>query len=155
MLAFQFTDANGDVAQEFGQKLQALIAENSKGELSIERYLQNSEEAFFDNVRKEKISSASSIRSSNRDSVWGATSVYEGNRPHSPGQFSTNNSSAHLHFGSHGEEYYGPLMNDLGECPVMRGLQIAMQREIGGWPLYTLILVLSQMLGATSFPIAL
>ena len=63
------------------QKLQSLSAENSKGELSIERYLQKSEEAFFDRVRKEKLSSAASIRSSIRESSYGAPSVYEQYRP--------------------------------------------------------------------------
>ncbi|THH14948.1 hypothetical protein EUX98_g9539 [Antrodiella citrinella] len=47
-LARLFTDADGGVAQEFVQKLQGLNSHNSKGELSIDKYLQKSEEAFFD-----------------------------------------------------------------------------------------------------------
>lgn len=62
------------MAQDFVQKLQNLNSENSKHELSIERYLQKSEEAFFDKVRKDKLSSAASIRSSQRDSIWGTPS---------------------------------------------------------------------------------
>ena len=71
----QFTDQDGDVAQAFVTKLQMLSAENSKGELSIERFLVKSEEAFFERLKKEKISSAVSILSSNRDSNWGTPSL--------------------------------------------------------------------------------
>jgi alpha-1,3-glucan synthase len=70
----QFTDADGDVAQDFVEKLQKLSADNSKGELSIERFLQKKEEAFFDKVRKDKLSSAASLRSSQRESIWGTPS---------------------------------------------------------------------------------
>ena len=37
----------------------------------------------------------------------------------------------------------------------MSGLQIAMSRTIGSWPLYTIILAAGQMLGVTSFQITL
>lgn len=73
----QFTDADGGVAQEFVAKLQNLSADNSKGELSIEKFLTKSEEAFFDKVRKDKLSSAASQRSSRRESIWGTPSLYD------------------------------------------------------------------------------
>jgi len=37
----------------------------------------------------------------------------------------------------------------------MSGLQIAMSREINGWPLYTIVIALGQVLSATSFQITL
>lgn len=37
----------------------------------------------------------------------------------------------------------------------MTGLQIAMCREVWGWPLYTIVIALGQMLSATSFQITL
>jgi alpha-1,3-glucan synthase len=52
------------------QKLKGLSADNSQRELSIEKYLVKSEEAFFDRVRKDKLSSAASYISSHRESVW-------------------------------------------------------------------------------------
>lgn len=58
-----------------------LDAKNSEHELSIEKYLVKSEEAFFGKVRKDKLSSAASVRSSMRDSVWGAPSVSLYSRP--------------------------------------------------------------------------
>lgn len=52
-----FTDADGEVAQSFVQKLKDLSANNSKGDLCIEKFLIKSEKAFFDEVKKDKIAS--------------------------------------------------------------------------------------------------
>ncbi|KAG8847333.1 Cell wall alpha-1,3-glucan synthase ags1 [Serendipita sp. 411] len=135
-----FTDQDGEVSQAFIAKLQDLSVENSKGELSIERFLVKKEEAFFEKVKKEKISSAASILSSNRDSVWGdALSLSYDSRPASP-IFDTAN-------------YRGPLPNR--RKPPMTAMQIKLAREIKGWPVYAIILALGQMLGATSFQITL
>ena len=46
-----------------------LNAHNSKHELSIEKFLMKSEEAFFDKVKKDKLSSAANIPLSQCDSV--------------------------------------------------------------------------------------
>lgn len=51
-----FTDSDGEVAQSFVQKLKDLSADNSKGDLCIEKFLIKSEKAFFVEVKKEKIS---------------------------------------------------------------------------------------------------
>ena len=53
-----------------------LDAKNSQHQLSIEKFLMKSEEAFFGKVRREKLSSAASVRSSQRDSIFGSASVY-------------------------------------------------------------------------------
>ncbi|GLB34918.1 putative glycoside hydrolase family 13 and glycosyltransferase family 5 protein [Lyophyllum shimeji] len=141
-----FTDADGGVASEFVQKLQMLNAKNSEHELSIERYLVKSEEAFFGKIRKEKLSSASSLRSSHRDSVWGTPSPSVYSRPDSP--------NTQVYSPS---DYDGALRHDAGPPPVvpMTRLQIFMSREIGGWPLYAIVIGLGQMLSATSFQITL
>ncbi len=57
------------------QRLQNLNAKNSEHELSIEKFLTKSEEAFFSNVRKQKLNGAASIPSSYREPVWGAPGV--------------------------------------------------------------------------------
>ncbi len=77
----QFTDSDGGVAHDFVQKLRMLNSHNSKHELSIEKFLTKSEEAFFDKVKKDKLSSAASIRSSQRDSIWGTPSSFDHSRP--------------------------------------------------------------------------
>ncbi|KAH9981170.1 modular protein with glycoside hydrolase family 13 and glycosyltransferase family 5 domains [Lactifluus volemus] len=146
-----FTDSDGGVAQEFVAKLQNLSADNSKGELSIEKFLQKSEEAFFDKVRKDKLDSAASLRSSKRESMWGtpSPSIYDNpSRPTSPNIQSFNAA------GQYGD-YEVPLPHDQGEVVIMSGLQIAMSREVIGWPLYTIVIALGQVLSATSFQITL
>lgn len=145
ILTFQkFTDQNGEVAKAFVAKLQSLSAENSKGELSIERFLVKSEEAYFHDIRKEKIYAAS-VRSK-RDSTFSShrSSFQYDSRPGSP----------HAYGSSAGFDVAGSLHND-DSAPHMSGLQIFMSREIKGWPLYTIILAIGQMLGATSFQITL
>ncbi|KAH9946048.1 glycoside hydrolase family 13 and glycosyltransferase family 5 protein [Epithele typhae] len=143
-----FTDSDGGVATDFVQRLQMLNAHNSKHELSIEKFLMKSEEAFFDKVKKDKLSSAASIRSSQRDSVWGtpAPSTFDHSRPSSP--------SGHSFAPSVNGDYSGPLPNG-NDAVVMTRLQIALAREVGGWPLYTIIIATGQMLAATSFQITL
>lgn len=80
-VSFQFTDTDGGVTSDFVTKLQGLNSANSKHELSIEKFLTKSEEAFFDKVKKDKLSSAASIRSSQRDSIWGTPSSFDYSRP--------------------------------------------------------------------------
>lgn len=57
------------MAADFVAKLRGLDAKNSQGELSIEKFLTKSEEAFFDKVKDDKRSSAASLRSQ-RDSFY-------------------------------------------------------------------------------------
>jgi len=139
-----FTDADGGVAADFVQKLQHLDSKNSESELSIEKFLMKQEEAFFGQVKKDKlISSAASLRSSHRDrdSVWG---------PPSPSLYSSPD-SPNLH--SAPSDY---VSNDPSQDgPPMTALQIALAREVFGWPLYTIVIALGQMLSATSFQITL
>ncbi|KAF7294911.1 Modular protein with glycoside hydrolase family 13 and glycosyltransferase family 5 domains [Mycena indigotica] len=141
-----FTDADGGVANEFVQKLQGLNAKNSEHELSIEKFLLKSEEAFFGKVRKDKLaSSAASIRSK-RESVWGTPSPSIYSRPTSPSL---------QEFGM--SDYDTPMHMDAGppeEVPMTR-LQIVMSREVWGWPLYAIVMALGQMISATSFQITL
>ncbi|KAF8306355.1 glycoside hydrolase family 13 and glycosyltransferase family 5 protein [Clavulina sp. PMI_390] len=137
-----FTDEDGEVARDFVSQLQTLTPDNSKGDLSIEKFLMKSEEAFFDKVKKEKISSAISLRS-HRDSTWGAPSPYD-SRPAPAFGDSTFNL----------DDYNGPLPNGPADKP-LRGIQIIMLYEIGGWPLYAIIMAIGQMFSATSFQITL
>jgi alpha-1,3-glucan synthase len=45
------------------------------------------------------------------------------------------------------QDYDGPLHNEANQPPSvpMTGLQITMSREIGGWPLYTIVIGLGQV----------
>jgi len=156
----QFTDQDGDVAQAFVAKLQFLSAGNSKSELSIERYLVKSEEAFFDRVKKEKISSAASILSSRRDSsTWNfAQSLHSESRPPCACILMVHVSRLKYSVAPFGHTMSMSLSGGPSLSPhpaIMTAMQIRLAREIKGWPLYTIILALGQMLGATSFQITL
>ena len=131
------------------QNLQLLNSHNSTHQLSIEKYPMKSEEAFFDKVKNDKLSTAASIRSSQRDSVWGtpAPSIFDHSRPSPPSGHSFAPS------GINGN-YSGPLPNSQ-DVVVMIALQIALAREVFGWPLYTIIIAMRQMLPPTSFQITL
>ncbi|KAK7462698.1 hypothetical protein VKT23_007286 [Stygiomarasmius scandens] len=124
-----FTDANGSVAADFVQRLQNLNNKNSEHDLSIEKYLIRSEEAFFAQVRKDKLSNATSIHSSQRNSVLGTPLVYS----------------------------YAPISTDERDG-VLRNIHPSvtkLQYEVFGWPLYTIIIAMGNMLSATSFQITL
>jgi alpha-1,3-glucan synthase len=50
-----FTDSDGEVAQNFVQKLRDLSAGNSMNEMCIEKFLMKSEKQFFSEIKKEKM----------------------------------------------------------------------------------------------------
>ena len=58
---------------DFVAQLRGLSVKNSQGELSIEKFLTKSEEAFFDKVKEDKRDNAASLRSQ-RDSFYGSGS---------------------------------------------------------------------------------
>ena len=141
----QFTDQNGEVAKAFVAKLQSLSAENSKGELSIERFLVKSEEAYFHDIKKEKIYAASTR--SKRDSTFSSNRSSFG--------FDSRPASPHAYGSTVGFDPATYTEANDNSAPLMTRMQILMAREIKGWPLYTIILAIGQMLGATSFQITL
>lgn len=150
-----FTDANGDVSQDFIQKLQLLSSDNSKGDLCIEQFLVKSEKKYFATVKKDKIDSStasykgSSIKGSSRDSTWGTPAPslhYNDGRADSPD----------YPYGMEQHDSMGPPPDITGPAdkPLTR-LQITMQRSVGKWPLYCIILGAGQMLSATSYQMTL
>ncbi|WVW86411.1 hypothetical protein I302_108457 [Kwoniella bestiolae CBS 10118] len=148
-----FTDSDGEVAQSFVQKLRDLSADNSKGDLCIEKFLIKSEKAFFDEIKKEKIS-AMSLRSSRDSFIQSrAPSMIDGFRPESPYSNSGHGHDDHMdHYGGNG----GDMYDDPGPSDAhMTRLQIFMGRQIAGWPLYSIIISLGQLLSATSFQLSL
>jgi alpha-1,3-glucan synthase len=130
-----------------------LDAKNSEHELSIEKFLVKSEEAFFGKVRKDKLSSAASVRSSMRDSVWGAPSVSLYSRPDcmfynfSFCEISDSICMVAPNTQAFSGADYDDSRHDAGQPEVvpMTRLQIAMSREIGGWPLYTIVIAAGQV----------
>ena len=132
--------------------LQDLNAKNSEHELSIEKFLTKSEEAFFGKVRKQKLDDAASIRSSYRDSMWGtpAVSMYSTAAcmtffTYFPrANYSTPLLAPNMHAFPQ-SEYDPPADPNAPPVTPMTGLQIIMSREIKGWPLYTIVIALGQV----------
>ncbi|ORY31635.1 putative alpha-glucan synthase [Naematelia encephala] len=149
-----FTDSDGEVAQAFVQKLKDLSAANSKGELCIEEYLRRSEKRFFKGMKEDKMN-AMSLRSS-RDSFIHSRppSMVDGFRPDSPNAYSV---SGHGHDTPMAHDHYeeGAYGEDGANEAQMTRLQMFLQRSIAGWPLYTIVISLGQLLAATSFQLAL
>ncbi|KAL7424549.1 hypothetical protein Q5752_000233 [Cryptotrichosporon argae] len=143
-----FTDADGEVATSFVQKLQSLSADNSKGDLCIEKFLMKSEKAFFSEMKKEKLSAAS-IRSRDSYITPKTPSMMDGFRPElypAPTHYSA---SGHGH-----DEVYDTYDEPEPEKHMTR-TQIFMDRSVGGWPLYTIVISFGQLLSATSFQLSL
>ncbi|KAI8457791.1 hypothetical protein BY996DRAFT_4577963 [Phakopsora pachyrhizi] len=139
-----FTDENGQVTQEFIAKLAELSSSNSRGELCIAEYLVAAEKAHFKHVRDDKLAHArfqhdtSSVKLGSKRPVSRAVSDYDGH--HSP----------------------MPLDEDLNATDFgismpteLSRWQIRLQNVFYGWPLYTILLALGQVLGATSFQLSL
>lgn len=130
-------------------------AKNSEHSLSIEKFLVKQEEVFFGKLRKDKLSSAASILSSRRDSFTGSLSPSTYSRAECERSKHEAPVSRLTAFAAAGFDHDMPLTNPNPQALQMSGVQIALARQIGGWPIYTIIIALGQMLSATAFQITL
>ncbi|KAG6819041.1 hypothetical protein H0H93_016019, partial [Arthromyces matolae] len=140
-VATSFTDADGDAYSQFAQQLHDLNPSNSLQELSIGKYLSKSEEAFFGEYKRVKLSRASSMLSSQGSLLWMPS---RNSRP-SPESLSALDTPT-----SPSDQ---TIPADL-LVPMSR-LQIFLSHEIGSWPIYTIIVALGQLLSATSLQMTL
>ncbi|ORX40442.1 hypothetical protein BD324DRAFT_677915 [Kockovaella imperatae] len=153
-----FTDSDGEVAQAFVQKLRDLSAGNSQGDLCIEKFLIKSEKAFFDEVKKEKMS-AMSVRS--RDSFIHSRpqSMMDGFRPESlssrPPSIAPYSRSDYDDRTMAHDDYGGSMYEENPDTEHMNRVQVFLQKSILGWPLYTIVISCGQLLSATSFQLSL
>ena len=137
---------------DFVAKLRGLDAKNSQNELSIEKFLTKSEEAFFDKVKEEKRDTAATLRSQ-RDSFYhsGASrSSFFSVRPDCKCPFLSVILS-YSHFvsaPSFGDEI-GMIGGggDYGSATIVipSRLQVFLSRELFGWPIYGIILAFGQV----------
>lgn len=144
-----FTDENGNVTQEFISKLAGLNSNNSKGDLCIAEYLAAAEKAYFKHLRDDKLAVAKSQQDVHP--FKGST-----RRPmsHVISEWSVRNQPPEAE--DEDEEEY----SDGSEKPLAMPLelnkwQIRLQQVYFGWPAYTILLALGQVLGATSFQLSL
>ena len=139
------------MAADFVALLRGLDSKNSQDELSIEKFLTKSEEAFFDKVKVDKRHSAASLRSQ-RESFYdsgGSRSSFYSTRPDCEW-------SPPLIIFSYLVFVLAPSFVD--EMGMLEGgdsggarlvipsrLQVFMSRELFGWPLYGIILAFAQV----------
>ncbi|KAL7417332.1 putative alpha-glucan synthase [Mrakia frigida] len=123
-----FTDEDGEVAQDFVQKLKSLNSDNSKGDLCIEKYLEKAEKAHFVVLRHDKVENS-------KGSGFGSSS-------HTPSIYTAEGDPV------------DPNDNLMPEVPLTR-MQIFMGRMIGEWPLYSIVMSIGQLLSATAFQLVL
>lgn len=172
-----FTDSDGEVAQTFVQKLQILNSDNSKTDLCIEKFLMKSEKAFFEEVKRGRMSSVASVKSSRDSFVQSrAPSMIDGYRPDCEFEpecrfrFESSSDASSLldvnelnsspypmgdhesaHHDQYGNSHDGHADEQQADQKPMTRIQKAMQRSVGSWPLYTILLSLGQLLSAVSY----
>ena len=137
---------------DFVAKLRALDSKNSQNELSIEKFLTKSEEAFFDKVKEDKRENAASLRSQ-RDSFYHSntsrSSFYstapDCRCPFLSTIFSCSNFVSAPSFGDEMGVLGGGGESGSATIVIPSRLQVFLSREIFGWPLYGIILAFAQV----------
>lgn len=167
-----FTDEKGEVTQEFISKLQELNSMNSKEELCIAEYLVAAEKAHFKHVRDDKLALAR-LHYSDLGSFKGLTGppqrqsimTTQGSNSKRPiSNYSVFNTSTIGLEGEEGEEEVDSMGSEqilhqhqqsMNVVIELNRWQIKLQYVLWGWPVYTILLALGQVLGATSFQLSL
>ncbi|OLL21883.1 Cell wall alpha-1,3-glucan synthase ags1 [Neolecta irregularis DAH-3] len=134
-----FTDANGKVLEQFALALENINSKNSKGELCIEEYLIKSEKAFFNDVRAKKLG----FGGDKKITVHKAPSIYSIDGP----------DSSQSPSGSHRASF--SIEEPILPLKPPRGLQLFMQRRLGDWPYYSLLMAVGQIFAASSYQLTL
>ncbi|KAA1127834.1 Cell wall alpha-1,3-glucan synthase ags1 [Puccinia graminis f. sp. tritici] len=141
-----FTDEDGKASQDFVRRLQKLDVSNSQTELCIATYIVAAHKAHFNEVRKGTLALAKTKFASSPTlsvtSIMPRTMLGGGINPH------INNLSDQAK-----NEKNDTL--DVTTALSMNLWQIRLQRRVFGWPIYTILLAVGQILGATSFQLSL
>jgi alpha-1,3-glucan synthase len=151
-----FNDTTGEFFKAFEQMLQCLDAKNSEKKLCIEEYLIESEKTWFKRFRQAKLnrSRGPSPMGSPNPSVSSLSNYrpyrsYQSSPARSERNSSDNESTMDTTSLTDDEFLLG---RDYQRPSAPKRL---MQRRIGDWPIYSLILALGQILAANSYQITL
>ena len=151
-----FNDTTGEFFNAFEQMLQRLDAKNSERELCIEEYLIESEKTWFKRFRQAKLnrSRGPSPMGSPNPSV-SSLSNYRSYRSYqsspAPSDRHSSDNETTVDTASLADDEF-LLGKDYQRPSAPKRL---MQRRIGDWPVYSLILALGQILAANSYQITL
>ncbi|WAQ90638.1 hypothetical protein PtA15_13A37 [Puccinia triticina] len=144
-----FTDEDGKASQEFVRRLQKLDASNSRSELCIARYIVAAHKEHFNQVRKGTLALARTRYASSP--TLSVTSIIP--RTMLGGGISSPTNGLHDISDQVKNEKSDTL--DVTAALSMNLWQIRLQRRVFGWPIYTILLAIGQILGATSFQLSL
>lgn len=151
-----FNDTTGEYFKAFDKMLQSLDAKNSEKELCIEEYLMESEKAWFKRLREAKLNrsrGSSPLGSPNPSESSLGSHRRIRSRQSSPGpseRYSSDDGSTMDAASLADDEFL--LGKDYQRPSAPKRL---MQRRIGDWPIYSLILALGQIIAANSYQITL
>ncbi|CAB90796.2 cell wall alpha-1,3-glucan synthase Mok11 [Schizosaccharomyces pombe] len=150
----QFDDEEGKALQIFREKLKDLNCKNSMNEMCIENFLMKCTRKYFDEVRKLRLGT---LKPENLQFVKDPSSLaLETNLLPASDTIEEKNDVGNKQVNSH---ILDPGFLKEEECVYefeqLHGLRKALQVEIYGWPLYTILLAIGQVLAATSFQLNL
>lgn len=144
-----FTDSTGEFYRGFEKRLGGLSGKNSEKELCIEEFLVKSEKEWFEKYRHARLGvmdrSNTPLSTPNRSRRNSATSMMTGfDRP------SSALSNLAPTFRSDDDEFL------LGKDYIpVSGLKKHLQRKVGDWPAYSLLLAFGQVIAANSYQVTL
>ncbi|KAI1342006.1 alpha-1,3-glucan synthase [Xylariaceae sp. FL0016] len=148
-----FNDSRGEFYNAFEKKLEALSAGNSASELCIQDFLIKSEKEWFNHYRNAKMGRLSVPNS--RPASIRAPSFFAS--PANRSRLNIDSTAASVS----GDESSGENHDEAEDFGLARdykpptGLQWHLQRRIGDWPLYSILLALSQVIASNSYQITL
>ncbi|MBW0476037.1 hypothetical protein O181_015752 [Austropuccinia psidii MF-1] len=146
-----FTDEDGKVTQEFTKKLEALTSENSQSLLCISSYIVSAEKAHFKQLRQEVLELARSRY--NPSPLIKLTQRWKASTSLRNGTTTVNASDERVL--STDIEKAGHDQPFLTMASKLNLWQIRLQNQLLGWPIYTIILAIGQIMSATSFQLSL
>lgn len=162
-----FTDKEGEFFQAFEKKLGDLDSHNSISDLCIEDYLIKSEKEWFDMYRDVRLgrgrgrSASPSTRCNSQErgrsktrSLLGLTIGGSGNNSRAPSRL-RNSSRLSVGASSLDDDEYDSQFDIPKNYVPPTGLKKYLQYQIGEWPLYAILLAISQVIASNSYQITL
>ncbi|KAH8900941.1 alpha-1,3-glucan synthase [Thozetella sp. PMI_491] len=147
-----FTDSDGRFFDAFEKQLGKLNAKNSISQLCIEEYLVESEREFFDRFRDAKLGTHSRATSSTNLLGTGGQGHGMG------GPMAGHSVTDDIVFTMAGDDEEKAKREEFGladDYVPPTGLKKLLQRRLGEWPIYSILLAFGQVIASNSYQITL
>ncbi|CAJ2501836.1 Uu.00g046890.m01.CDS01 [Anthostomella pinea] len=152
-----FTDSRGEFYDAFEKKLDDLSASNSTSDLCIQDYLTKSEKQWFSHYRNAKLG-RQSVGGSAPNSRPGSSRMSTIAFPFTKSRISSQAQSVVTEAEENNSVWAYNDEEDFGLAKDYKppgGVQSILQRRIGDWPIYSMLLALSQVIASNSYQITL